>query len=184
MLLRREDGFSAIEIVIVSALMLLALGAVATTMVVSLKTQSFGSRESQGLDGARLALVQLERDVRASVIAPVLADAAGGCVPGKGACLLLRTRTPTGVENTYRYRLDGSSFVRERLDLASGAYVEVRSFSDQIANLTQSPKVPVFTCSGQLVSIDVALLVRPDKDRDETFSIGTTLRARNSYTTC
>jgi type II secretory pathway component PulJ len=174
----RDEGMSLVEVLIVSLLSLVVLTGLASTLISGLRTSSFGSNQSQSLDGARLVLNQVERDLQGS---KQFENCATSPVPA-GSCILVVVQPPSGADQTVRYRLVGASLYRE-IDDGTGTFANSRIVTNKLANLTRAPASALFTCtnSGSLLQVNVNLVVQPDPANSPTFTLQTVIRPRNTY---
>lgn len=180
--MRGEDGFTLTELMIAAALSVLILGLLAASLFVANRTQVFSGRQSDALDDARVALRQLERDVRnaGAVRIPDPAAPPPECDP------VWRCLVAVAGSEEVRFRLADGELLEEKLDLSSGTFELVRVLARGVANIEQNPAVPLFACDTSSVRarIVVDLLVQPDPNDPATYRVGTTLRPRNAPGSC
>src|SRR5688500_1279304 len=112
-----ESGWSLVEMLVAASLSLVVLAGLAATLISGFKTSTFGSRQSESLDGARLTLNQVERDLQGSKQFQNCTQAGDPA----GSCIMLKVQPPSGADQNIRYRLDGVNLYRERDD-GSGTY--------------------------------------------------------------
>lgn len=183
---RGQDGFTVVEIAVVSALFMIVLGVVSTVLWSALRTTTGAQQESNHLEEARVAVTQLERDIRGTTsnyTGPFL------CGP-TGYCLRLNIQHPDQSTENVRYRLDGTTLYRDRdctSDFSSCDRAE--EMTDTLMNRTLSPSVPAFDCDDADGSPEIAvdLVVGPlqtignDQGR---VRVDTTVTPRNPFRSC
>lgn len=171
---RRDAGITTVELAAAAAVSVVVLTGLATTMISVFKTSSFGQAQSSSLDGARLVLTQVSRDLQGSRQFET-------CTPA-GSCVIVKVQPPGGGERTVRYRLVGAELYRD-LDDGSGTFPVSRLLTNRLANLTKTPAESLFTCStsGSLLRINVKMIVQPNPARSPTYTLQTVLRPRNTY---
>ncbi len=168
--LRREEGFTLIEIAIAGLLSSVVLGLVAGLLALTYRTSHFTQGQSFTLDDARTSLQQVARDIQnASHI-----DWCGTA----GACLELVTWSPTEELRLVRYSVDMPTLEKAEFDADANSWADPRPVLDRLAN---PPGQPVFTCDLQtaLLRINVDFVIQPTPDYAATYHLHTSVRPRN-----
>lgn len=169
--LRADDGFSVLEMVLVSALSLLALGMVAAVVVSGLRTTGFTQGQSASLDDARTALGRLQRDVHGAL-------GIQQCSPVSSDCLKLLIQTPAGLQQSVKYVRTANRLERFVLDPGTGTYGNPQRLIERVAN---DAGTPLFSClvDSSFLRVNVALVVQPTPARSPTYDLHTSLKPRN-----
>lgn len=179
--MKDERGFSAIETMVASALSLVALAAILATVITAYRTQVFSQRESESLDDARTAMSQFQRDLASSDTRLDTTGDGDPICPASAVCLQVVQPGAMGARTT-RFRLEGTQLKRDEWNTLLGAFKNERLLHSSLANQTQSPSVPFFSCTNGEVL--VTLVVKPNPGRDETFPVKTSIQTRNNNGSC
>ena len=168
--LRREEGFTVVELAFVAMLSLVTLTLIATLLIGSQRTEHFTAGQSATIDEARLTMQQLVQEIRG-------ADFISWCPPA-GSCLEVGARTPLGGYQTVRYTRSGSELQRARYDTQAGAWSSPETVIKRVENPAGRP---VFSCDEQstLLRVNIDLLLTPTPDSPPAYAIGTSVRPRN-----
>jgi type II secretory pathway pseudopilin PulG len=152
-LARREEGFTLLELVFTSAL-LLVVAAIFQQLLIS--TQTAVQREldrSETTDAVGLAMFQIERQVRSGNLFydPSLdSDPANGIVPGMSLRVYTQANAST---SAYPNRCVQWRIYLDRLDMRewspawqeNGYVTDWRTVTSGVVNRSQTPTVPAFT---------------------------------------
>lgn len=168
--LRRDDGFTIVEFLVVAALGLVTLTLLGTLLIGTHRTEHFTAGQTATIDDARLAMQQLVQEIRG-------ADFINWCTPS-GACLEVGARSPQGGFHTVRYARSGSELQRSVYDVGTASW----SDPEVVINRVENPAgQPVFACDEQstLLRVNIDLLITPTPESPPAYSIGTSVRPRN-----
>lgn len=170
MRLRREDGFTVVELAVGALLasVLLALGG--ALLVSTYESGAFTEGQVYTLNSARTAMLQIEKEIRG-------ADSIDWCAP-TGSCLTVGAQTPTGQFRTLRYKHSDTEVTREIYDDQTSTWSAPETVLERVAN--DAPR-PVFSCDTQstLLRVTIDLHIEPTPQSDPSFNVTTTVRPRN-----
>jgi type II secretory pathway pseudopilin PulG len=103
---RGEDGYTVLELSIVTALLMAAMAMIGSLLFSGVKTARIADQEASSLDDTRLAQIRIMKDVRSAVAADTTTNSS--CTSNGapvGYCLLLYYQSPgSGAVDQIRYR--------------------------------------------------------------------------------
>jgi prepilin-type N-terminal cleavage/methylation domain-containing protein len=168
---RTDDrGFTLVELMISSMLLLTVLGLVGGFVSSGVRTGRFAEQETASLDSARVAQGQILKDLRSAVAADTAANSA--CTSNgapAGYCLLLYFQSPTsGTTDQIRYRAvqTGGSTGPTSLYRDTGCdptftCTDSRDLVDNLNNRSVGSAMFVCDVSSTYPEINVTMVVSP-----------------------
>lgn len=176
-LLRRDGGFSLVELAVGSMLATLLLTVVALLLVQSFNTSGFTQGQTSTINDARNAFQRIEKELRG-------ADSIAWCTP-TGACLEVGAQTPDGAFRTVRYTHASGELRREIFDAGTSTWGAPETIIQRVVNTGGQP---VFACetATTLLRVTVDLHIEPTPRSDPNYNLHTSFRPRNfpSIATC
>lgn len=168
--MRREDGFTVIEVAVASLVGVVVLGLAGALLVGVQRTGLFTQGQATTLNDARNAAQAITKQIRS-------AEEIRWCA-ADGSCLRVRAETPTGNVETVRYTYSDSALWRELYDPGTDTWSDPRLVIDRVANDSGEP---VFACDTQstFLRVNVDLYIEPTPQSDPKFNISTSVRPRN-----
>jgi prepilin-type N-terminal cleavage/methylation domain-containing protein len=168
--LHSDRGFMLIEMIIVVAIGSVLVTALGSFTVSAMKAGAFTDGQSQTINDARNAMMQLEGEIRS----------AGGvtwCQP-TGSCLQILANTPTGSTQTVKYTYSSSALNRQVYDQDTDTWGTAQVVVQRLQN---DASQPVFACDAQstYLRINIDLRVQPSPSSNPTYDVSTTIRPRN-----
>jgi len=191
---RREEGFTLVEMMIAVALLGVVLAIFLTTFAAVQTAASREDQRSRNNDQARLAVEELDREIRSG---NVLFDPAkenqgitscAGCVAGYTLRVYTQSNYPTRGSVCRLWRITDAGDLETRYWPAlppgsiSGA-TPWMTVASGIANAQAKPPVPAFSLEPTLErTVDIFLLVNADYTRhpEETVRIQVSVTGRNT----
>jgi type II secretory pathway component PulJ len=185
-----ESGFTVIEFVIASALVLILFGSLGGLLVSGMNTNRFAEQETSSLDAARVAQAQIQKDLRSAVAADTTTNTP--CVSNgapAGYCMLLYYQSPTtGTTDQIRYRATQTGGATGPTNLyrdngcdPSFTCTNSRLLVDNLDNRHQN--IVMFSCdvSSSYPQISVSMVVSPlaTIQSSGTLALNTRARPRN-----
>lgn len=168
--MRREDGFTVVELAVAALIGVVVLGLAGTLLVGVQRTGLFTQGQVTTLNDARNAAQAITKQVRS-------AEEIVWCATD-GSCLRVRSETPTGNIETVRYTYSSSALWREVYDPDTGTWSDPHLVIDRVVNDSSQP---VFACdtNSTLLRVNLDLHIEPTPRSDPNFNISTSVRPRN-----
>jgi len=168
--LRREDGFTLVEMSIAGIVAAILLAALGTFLMNSVSGGAFTQGMSSTIDDVRIVMQQIEKETRG-------ADTIAWCEP-TGSCLEVGAQTPTGSFQTLRYNHTGETLTRQTFNESTAEWSEPLVTVDRVVNAASQP---VFSCDSDTsyLRLTVDLHIEPTPNSNPTFNVQTSIRPRN-----
>jgi type II secretory pathway pseudopilin PulG len=168
--IRREDGFTLVEMSIAGMVAAVLLAALGTFLINSTNAGAFTQGMSATIDDVRNVMQQIEKETRG-------ADSITWCEP-TGSCLEVGAQTPTGSFQTLRYNHTGTTLTREVFDETEGTWGDPMVTVDRVVNTASQP---VFSCDSDTsyLRLTIDLYIEPTPDSDPNLNVQTSIRPRN-----
>lgn len=172
--LRREGGFTLVEVSIAGLLAALLIGVIGSFLISALRAGSFTQGQSATINDVRNVMQQIEKEARG-------ANSIDWCA-ADGSCLEVDAQTPTGDFQLIRYTHDDTRLLRSRFDADAATWSEPLIAVDRVVN---TPSQPVFTnsaCDDNSITFQrvvVDLYIEPTPVSDPTLHVQNSFRPRN-----
>lgn len=169
--MRREDGFTVIEMAVAALIGVALLGLAGTLLVGVQRTGLFAQGQSVTLNDARNAAQEITKKIRS-------ADNIRWCGGGDGSCLRVEGETPTTDVEEVRYTYSSSALWKEVYDPGTDTWSDPQLVVDRVANDSSQP---VFACDTQstYLRVNIDLHIEPTPQSDPQFNVSTSVRPRN-----
>jgi type II secretory pathway component PulJ len=179
--LRRDAGFTLIEVAIAGLLSTILLVAMGSFILSAVTAGSFTQGQSATLNDARNVVQRIEKESRG-------ANAIEWCEP-VGSCLEIDSQTPTGSFRLVRYLHAEGQLHRQEFDADAAEWSDTRVVIERLKNTAEQPVFSNSACDAESITLQrviVDLYIEPTPASDPSLNVQTSFRPRNfpSVATC
>lgn len=172
--MRREDGFTLIEVAIAGLLSTILLVAMGSFILSAMTAGAFTQGQSATLNDARNVVQRIEKESRG-------ANAIDWCEP-VGSCLEIDTQTPSGDFKLVRYSHTDGQLHRQEFDAVASAWSDPQTVIERLKNTAEQPAFSNSACDAESITLQrviVDLYIEPTPASDPSLNVQTSFRPRN-----